>query len=211
MSLSGSTPKGAQLEQLKHAASQLPVLDVIQKRWSPRAFADKEVTTHDLQTIFTAASWAASANNEQPWRFVVGRKGDGVFSKILESLMELNQAWAKDAPVLYAVFAKKTMDTWNGAPNPVAMHDVGAASAHAALQATALGLHTHGMAGFDSSKLRANIALPDDFDPVAVWALGHLGDPDVLPEAYKQREIVPRTRKSLNEFVFGEWGKPAVA
>jgi nitroreductase len=175
------------LEQSKHATADSPVNDLILRRWSPRAFADKPVSEDDLKTIFDAASWAASSYNEQPWRFVVGRKGDAVWEKIFGALMPMNQSWANAAPVLYATFAKKTF-SHHGTPNTVAVHDVGAASATASLQATALGLHTHGMAGFDRAALAAAIGVPDDFEPVAVWAVGYLGDPESLPENWKGME-----------------------
>ena len=139
--------------------------------------ADKQVSEADLKTIFTAAAWAASSFNEQPWRFVLGRKGDETWNKIFNSLMPMNQLWTKSAPVLFATFAKKTF-SHNKSPNSVAQHDVGAACANLALQATSLGLHAHGMAGFDRPALHAALAVPEDFDPVACWAMGYLGDPE---------------------------------
>ena len=196
------------LEEKKHASADAPVEDIILRRWSPRAFAERPVSDADLKSIFTAASWAASSYNEQPWRFLVGRKGDETWQKIFDALTPANQSWTKFAPVLYATFAKKTF-SHNGSPNRVAVHDVGAASATLSLQATALGLHTHGMAGFDPEKLRAAFGVPNDFEPVACWALGYLGDPDILPENYKQMELQPRTRKPLNQFVFNEWERAA--
>jgi nitroreductase len=201
-------PETIDLEQKKHALADAPVEDIILRRWSPRAFANKPVSDADLKVIFAAASWAASSFNEQPWRFLVGRKGDETWNKIFQALMPFNQSWAGSAPVLYASFAKHTF-SHNGLPNRVAMHDVGAASATLALQATALGLHTHGMAGFDGEALRAAFGIPDDFEPVAVWALGYLGDPGGLPEKYREMEFQPRTRKPLREFVFSEWEQAA--
>ena len=201
-------PETIDLEQKKHALTDAPVEGLIARRWSPRAFADKPVSEADLKTLFTAASWAASSYNEQPWRFLVGRKGDETWKKIFSSLVPMNQGWAESAPILYVSLAKKSF-SHNGSPNRVAVHDVGAASATLSLQATALGLHTHGMAGFDAELLRAYFGIPSDFDPVACWALGYLGDPDRLPENYKQMELQVRTRKLLREFVFNEWGKAA--
>ena len=201
-------PEMLDLEEKKRAAIGAPVEELILRRWSPRAFADKPVSDADLKTIFTAASWAASSYNEQPWRFLVGRKGDETWKKIFNSLVPMNQSWAESAPVLYASLAKKTF-SHNGSPNRVAIHDVGAASATLSLQATALGLHTHGMAGFDPELLRANFGIPSDFAPVAVWALGYLGDPHRLPDNFQKTELQERTRKPLREFVFNEWGQEA--
>jgi nitroreductase len=202
-------PESTSLDKLKHAVSEQPVADLILKRWSPRAFADKPVSDADLKTIFTAAAWAASSFNEQPWRFVIGRMGDQTWTKIFDALMPPNKLWAKTVPVLVATFAKKTF-SHNNTPNGVAQHDVGAASANFSLQATALGLHTHGMAGFDKPALHTALAVPADFDPIACWALGYLGDPASLPENYKNMETQPRSRKPLNEIVFSSWGKPGL-
>src|SRR5947208_4583543 len=183
-----------ELERTKHATSAFPVHDLILRRWSPRAFDGRMVSDSDLATLFTAASWAASSYNEQPWRFLVGRKGEETWNKIFSSLSPANQAWTKAAPILYVAVAKKTFSQ-NGSPNRVAVHDVGAACATLSLQATALGLHTHGMAGFDPEALRQSFAIPSDYDPISCWTLGYLGNPDNLPDNYRQSEVQPRTRK----------------
>src|ERR1700679_4061806 len=169
------------LDEVKSGPVASGVLDIILKRWSPRSYADKPVSSADLTKIFTAAAWAASSYNEQPWRFLVGKKGDETYAKILDSLIEFNQAWAKTAPVLILSVGKKTF-THNGSPNGFAMHDTGAASATFSLEATALGMHTHGMAGLDKDKARTNFGIPEDFEVGAVGALGYLGAPEVLPE-----------------------------
>ena len=197
------------LDQHKHGVAEFPVEELLLRRWSPRAFAEKPVSDADLRAIFTAAAWAASSYNEQPWRFAVGRKGDAIWTNIFDALLPLNQGWANKAPVLYATFAKKTF-SHNGTPNSVALHDVGAASANLSLQATALGLHTHGMAGFNRDTLRTAFAVPEDFEPVACWALGYLGDAEQLPEPLKRMESEGRSRKALEEFVFGDWGIAAL-
>jgi nitroreductase len=197
------------LEQLKHGVTESPVEELLLRRWSPRAFSEKPISDADLKTIFTAAAWAASSFNEQPWRFVLGRRGDETHKKIFDSLMPPNQMWTKPVPVLVASFAKKTF-SHNKNPNSVAQNDVGAASANLALQATALGMHAHGMAGFDKAALHAALQVPDEFEPVACWAIGYLGDPESLPEHFKKMEGEPRKRKPLAEFVYKSWEKPAL-
>ena len=196
------------LDGVKRAVTEQPVHDLILSRWSPRSFSDKAVSDADLKTVFTAAAWAASSYNEQPWRFIVGRKGDETYKKLFASLVPANQEWARTAPVLYATFGKKTF-TKDGKPNGYGLHDTGAASANLSLQAQALGLHTHGMGGFDKETLRAFFGVPSDFDPGAIWTLGYAGDPENVPDHFKQGEKAPRERKGLNDFVFNDWDKPA--
>jgi nitroreductase len=192
------------IEHLKHAPPVAGIPDLLLKRWSPRAFADREVAASDLEKIFLAAGWAASSYNEQPWRFLVGRKGDETYKKIFDSLVEFNQMWAKSAPVLVLSAAKKTF-SHNASANKFGLYDTGAASALLMLQAIALGLHTHSMAGFDSEKARASFGIPEDYEIGAVTALGYLGDPNSLPDQMREKELEPRTRKPVAEFVFSEW------
>ena len=149
------------IDKLKHAPDAAGVEDLIRRRWSPRAYSDKEVTADVLRSLFEAARWAASSSNEQPWRFLVGRRGDETYQKIFNALVEFNQGWAKSAPVLVLAVAKKTFAE-KGTPNPYNLHDTGAAMATLALQATANGLHTHSMAGFDHEQMRASFAIPSD-------------------------------------------------
>ena len=211
-----------ELEKIKLAPAVAGVPEVFLKRWSPRAFADKPVSAADLKAVFTAAQWAASSYNEQPWRYIVGQRSTGdpaapeggltdssTYSLILGTLVEFNQSWVKSAPVLILSVARTTFAK-NGKPNRHAMHDTGAATANLASTATALGLHTHSMAGFDSEKARVAFDLPPDYEPAAVTALGYCGDPETLEGELHEREVTPRERKSLDEIVFsGAWEKPA--
>ncbi|WP_446745574.1 nitroreductase family protein [Silvibacterium acidisoli] len=196
------------LERLKHAPSIEGVPDILFQRWSPRALATTPVSAENLKKIFEAASWAASSYNEQPWRFLVGHKGDETYKKIYESLAEPNQQWNVNTPVLILSAGKKTF-TQNGSPNPYQLHDTGAATTYLSLAATALGMHSHSMGGFDRDKARSLFSIPDDFELGAVTALGYLGDPETLPEHFKKMELAPRQRKPLDQFVFTGWDKPA--
>jgi nitroreductase len=195
-------------EKLKHAPDVAGVQDLILRRWSPRAFSDKEVSQTELKTLFEAARWAFSSSNEQPWRFLVGRRGDDTYRKIFDALVEFNQSWVKTAPVLVLSVAKKTF-TGKDSANRFNLHDTGAATATLALQATADGLHTHSMAGFDAEQVRASFAIPSDYDIGAVTAVGYFGDPASLPDYMHKMEVAPRQRKPLEEFVFSDWEKPA--
>jgi nitroreductase len=194
---------------LKAATTHSKVHALIRSRWSPRAFSDKEVPAGDLAAILDAARWAASSYNEQPWRFIVATKQDPeAYQKLLGLLLPFNQAWAKTAPVLILMAAKKTF-THNHTPNKYALHDTGAALANLFLQATALGLHAHGMAGFDYDRARSELKIPDDYETAAFVALGYAGSPDQLPDAQKKSELGPRSRKPLSEIVFTTtWESP---
>jgi nitroreductase len=194
----------------KPAEAQYPILDLLRRRWSPRAFADRLVEPEKLRGLLEAARWAPSSYNEQPWNFLVATKDDPEnFQRLLSCLVEGNQAWAQFAPVLMISVARLNF-AQNGQPNRHAFHDVGLAAESLVIQAMALDLMVHQMAGFYPDKARDVFRIPPGFEPVAAIAVGYPGEPDRLPEKLRQRELAPRTRKTLREFVFGgEWGRPA--
>lgn len=199
----------AEVEVLKHAPDTRGVLPEILHRWSPRSFTDQPVSGDQLETLFEAARWAASSFNEQPWRFLVGTKGSETYDKILSTLIEVNQAWAKMAPVLILGTAKCTF-SHNNTPNAVALYDLGAAAATLCYQATALGLHTHQMGGFSRDAARTVFGIPEDYLIGAVIALGYQGEPSVLTVPYMlQQETSPRQRKALSEVAFSAWNEAA--
>lgn len=198
-----------EVNQLKRAPAVDGVLPEILHRWSPRSFSPREVSGKDLHTIFEAVRWTASSYNEQPWRFLVGRRGDSTYQKIFGSLGEFNQAWAGSAPVLI-LGAASTKFAHNGTENVVALYDLGAAAATLCYQATHMGMSTHQMGGYDRDVARKAFAIPSDFLLGAVIALGHLGEPSALThEQMREQEIAPRHRKSPSDFVFAEWNSPA--
>lgn len=191
------------------APADHPVHELVATRYSPRAFTDQDVTPAQLMSLLEAARWAASCSNEQPWRFVVGLRSQAeLYQKLLGCLVEGNRVWAARAPLLMLSVAC-THFAQSGKPNPHAWHDVGQASASMAIQAAAMGMQLHQMAGFDRERARAEFAIPEGFEPVAVIAVGHPGDASLLPEPLSQREIAPRQRRPVSDFVHGStWGEP---
>jgi nitroreductase len=194
----------------KTAETQFPIHEIIGQRWSPRAFSERPVEPEKLITILEAARWAASSANEQPWAFLVATRDDPKnYEAVAAVLVDSNRTWAEKAPVLILAFAH-TQFAKNGNPNRYAFHDVGQAVANLSLQATALGLTVHQMAGFNSEVARERFAVPADWEPVSVIALGYPGDPEALAEKLREREIAERQRKPLETFVFsGSWGHSA--
>jgi nitroreductase len=192
----------------KLADTAYPIEPVLQQRWSPRAFANCPVERDKLLRLWEAARWAASCANQQPWYFLVATKDEEAeYARLLSCLRETNQQWASHAPVLMVSVAKLAFDM-NGQPNRYALHDVGLAVANLIVQATVLGLYVHQMAGFYPDKVRELYGVPDGFEPVAGLVLGYPGDPAILSEELRQREMAPRTRNPLDTFVFqGAWGQ----
>lgn len=192
----------------KLAATQYPLHELIVRRWSPRAFADRGVEPATLVRLLEAARWAPSCFNEQPWRYLVAtRENPAEFERMLGCLVEGNQVWAKHAPVLMISVAKLAFAR-DGKPNRHAFHDVGAASAFLTFQAMALGLYVHQMGGIHVDRARETYGIPEGFEAVAGIALGYLGEAATLPEPMRGRELEPSKRQPLEEMVFsGRWGE----
>ena len=167
-------------------------------RWSPRAFSPEPIDEPTLMTILEAARWAASSYNEQPWRFLLART-EADRETFLDFILPFNRIWAETAPIFVLVIAKKTF-SHNGNPNTVFEYDAGTASGYMALQASLLGLVTHGMAGFDKDAARIALYIPDDFEPIAVYAIGKPGDKSQLPPQLADREI-PSGRRPVRESI----------
>jgi nitroreductase len=192
-------------------APEYPILPQLTQRRSPRAYTSQPVSADILQQLFTAAGSAASCFGEQPWRFIVGSQATSpeAYQKILSTLAEFNQAWVKKAPVLVLSLAKTTF-SHDGNPNTWGRHDVGQAVATLAIQAAELGVQIHQMAGFSADAARATFEVPADYEVVSVFTIGYPGEVEALPEALQQRELAPRVRKPLAEFMFeGGWPKLA--
>jgi nitroreductase len=190
---------------------EAPILPALAQRRSPRAYTSQPIPADALRQVFAAASSAASCFGEQPWRFIVGSQTSSpeAFQKILSTLADFNQTWAKVAPVL-AISIAKTTFSHDSNPNAWARHDVGQAVATLAIEAVELGLQIHQMAGFAAEAARTAFNIPAGYEPVAVFTLGYPGDPSALPDALRDREMGARTRKPLAEFLFeGAWPTPA--
>ncbi len=196
--------------QQKPAITRVKIHDIIQARWSPRAFdPDKPVSHDDLLSLLEAARWAPSCFNDQPWRFVVCDKAtdETGWQHAVSILAEKNRRWAKNAPVLMLAVAMENFNH-NGQANRWAMYDTGAASVSMCLQATALGLCVHQMGGFDAEKAREVFNLPGDCKPMAMMAVGYQAEVDVLDNDFKEAELAARSRAALNErFYAGQWGR----
>ena len=192
------------------APTDHPVHEIIRERWSPRAFSEKPVPTEVLRSLFEAARWAPSSSNEQPWAFLVATKDDQAsHAKMLSTLVEFNQVWAKYVPVL-SIAVSELAFARSGKPNRNAFYDTGAAVAYLSTEATARGLFVHQMAGFDPHKAIELFSIPSGWEPIAAFVIGYPGDPQSLPEKLRERELAPRTRKPLSDFVMsGSWGQPA--
>jgi len=190
----------------KIATTDHPVADIIARRWSPRGYdPSRPVSRDNLMSLLEAARWAPSSANGQPWRYLVFDQSDPEALAKAQDCLSPGNAWAKAAPMLMLSVAKLT-SARNGQPNRFGAHDVGAASVSMALQATALGLWVHQMGGYDSAKARGYFGIPDDYEPMAMIAVGYMLPEKDLPPEVLQRDLVGRTRQPISDMAFrGHW------
>lgn len=180
-----------------------PIDKLFLERWSPRAFDGKALTQEELETVLEAARWAPSASNAQPWHFVYALNGGPSWTKLLGLLNETNQTWAKNAGALIFNVSKRDMPpSKDGKVTESYTHsfDCGTAWGFAALQASKMGLVTHGMAGFDKPRAAKELGVPDGYRVEMVFAVGHPGDKSKLPEPLQEREK-PSQRRKLTESI----------
>ena len=187
----------------KPAPTEVDIHPLLQQRHSPYAFdPDRAVAQEDLRALFEAARWTMSSYNAQPWRYIVGVKArDGeTWEKIHSVLLEGNQPWAANAPVLALGVVEHNFE-YNGKPNKAAGHDLGAASAFLTLEATARGLVVHQMIGIDPDRAREVFGIEGSLEPLTALAIGYGGEPHHIPQAYAERDAGPRARKPVEEIL----------
>lgn len=178
--------------------------ELIKNRYSTRAFAPDKIDTEILQSLFEAARWAPSSMNEQPWRFILALKDDPEsFNKMLSLLNDTNRIWAIKAPLIILTTTKLRF-TKNNQMNNFALYDAGQAMAYLTMQAYHMGLFARQMGGFNSEKAKEVFAIPDDFVPVTITAIGKKGDVNNLPELVREKEYTIRSRKQLDEILFAK-------
>jgi len=192
----------------KPAPADHSILDLLARRWSPRAFSDRAVDLETLASLFEAARWAPSSGNGQPWSFLVATNDNPAEHARMASVLVPGNAWAHKAPVLALSVA--TLDRSPDKPNRHAYHDVGLATENLVVQAHSMGLVIHMMAGFNVDKAREVFEIPARHDPVTMIAIGYPGHPDSLTEELRAKDLAPRQRKPIGEFVFsGKFGQSA--
>ncbi len=181
--------------------SELGIHPLLGERYSPRAFADRGIPDEGLERLMEAARWAPSSRNEQPWRFLVTRRGGEGHPELLSTLDASNRRWAHKAPVLVLCLVQRLFSRL-GVENLHARHDLGLAVAQLTTQATSMGLGLHQLGGFDPQGARAVFGIPEDYDLVSVLAIGFPGEADDLPEDLRDRETHHSARKPLTEIVW---------
>jgi nitroreductase len=195
----------------KPADTEQKIEKMLAERWSGRAFDPSlAVTDEQITAICEAARWAPSCFGDQPWRYIVwNRHQDEVsWQKAIDCLALGNQQWAKKPPLLILAASAQTF-SHNDTANRWNAYDTGAASVSLCLQASAMGLMSHQMGGFDDDKLKTVFAIPADINLWAMIAVGHPAALDTLNAEELERELKARERRPLaTQFYRSDWNIP---
>jgi nitroreductase len=187
------------LEKTFERKPTFKINQIILNRWSPRSMTGEELDEDTIMSLFEAARWAPSSFNNQPWKFIYAKRNTKYWDKLFVLLAEPNKVWAKDAALLVVIISNKNFE-YNGKFSITHQYDAGAAWENLALEASTRGLVAHGMQGFDYEKTRENLEIPEDFDVMAMIAIGKRGPKENLPPNLQEKEN-PTDRKPLNEIV----------
>ena len=176
----------------------METLVTIRNRCSLKAhISGREIEPEKINIILEAGRLAASARNNQPWRFIVVEE-----KKLVE---ELSQAFSesnrviKDAPVILFTCARAVDDVIRNG-REYYLFDIGLAVGNMVLAATDLGLVTHLMTAFDEAQVKQILQLPDDVRVVVATPLAYPLEAS-YDEAARER-LSMRTRKDLKELVY---------
>jgi nitroreductase len=186
-------------EVQKNRSTTHEINSLIINRWSPRSFMPEEISDKELFPLFEAARWAPSSSNSQPCRFIYAKRNSKNWNDLFNLLVDFNKQWCADASALVVIISRKNFEH-NGKPSVTHQFDTGAAWENLAIQAVSQGLITHAMAGFDYEKARKDLVIPDDYEVVAMMAIGKRGPKEKLSTELQAREI-PNTRKPLSEII----------
>jgi nitroreductase len=180
---------------------ETPLLKLIQSRRSIRRFSNKVVLRDDILTCIEAARHAPSAENMQPWRFIVldnqeiiQEFGDTVFTGIYRYTR-----WAAAAPVIIAMFTKMDILV-NRLGHAVQgtqyyLLDLGIAGEHFVLQAHELGIGTCWIGWFNSKNARRFFNLKRNYRAVALIAMGYPENPPKRKRKMLSLEEIVRFNK----------------
>lgn len=179
----------------------------IESRKSTRVFSQRPVEDAVLQKALYAARWAPSSGNQQPWRWVVVT--DGASREALNAALNPGNAWAKQAPILFALLSHPDLDhRLEG--RDYFLFDSGLSAMSLILQCVHSGLVAHPMVGFNEAKAREALGIPDDYRVLILVAAGYPGNPETdADEETRAKDAKQRTRYPPYVTVFKDrWGTP---
>lgn len=178
--------------------------DVITARKSTRKYIDKPVEPEKLEQIMTAAQLAPSWRNGQCWKFVVVTDPD-TKKELIRGTSVFNQSWMGKESAIVVACGNPDQSGFRNEQNYYLV-DVAIASEHLVLAATALGLGTCWIGGFEEDKVKSMLAVPKSYRITAMIALGHPSAKEGIVGKITKSVVKSKNRKSLSEvFSMNKW------
>jgi len=176
-------------------------MDAIEARRAYRSLDPVSITENLIRDLARSAGLAPSCFNYQPWRFVFV-KDPRVLKEIHENLSKTNR-WAERASMFVAVYSRAD-DDCKVRGRHYHQFDTGMAVGLLMLRATELGLVAHPFAGYKEKAVKGILGIPEDYQLIALVAVGKKSDVihDLLNEDQKETEPRRPERKPFEEFAF---------
>ena len=184
------------------------LIEALAGRRAGRAFDPREVPVEAQELLWRAVSVAPSHGNVQSPRLLVAQS-EAVRASLVAALSEGNRNWAPAAPLLVALGSLPGHEhaASYGEERALWSFHAGIAAGNLMAQATALGLISHPMAGFDEDAVRAAFGAPEELRVLVVFAIGYPGAPESLPPDLQRREGREQLRQPLKRLVATDrWG-----
>jgi len=178
--------------------ARTPFQRLVHNRRSIRRFLDKPVEREKVLACIDAARLAPSAENVQPWRFLVIDSSELIaeFGKKVFSGIYFPSRFAAKAPVIIVILARLDIIANRIGKQIQNIHfyfiDTGIAGEHIVLQAEEFGLGTCWIGWFDIRKARKFLKIPRKYKIVSLMAMGY----------YSKKPSRVKKRKKLEEIVW---------
>jgi len=170
-------------------------LDLVKARQSVREYLSKEVERDKIERCLEAARLAPSANNSQPWSFIVvedPRLKDAVARNTFDKLISFNR-FSLQAPVLILIISERpSFFSRIGSAikdKQFSLIDIGITAEHFCLQATEEGLGTCMLGWFNEKGVKALLNISPSQRVELIITMGY-------PES---NQIRPKKRKSIDQ------------
>lgn len=167
----------------------MEVMEAIQKRRSVRKFSDRSIEEESINKLLTAAIWAPSAGNAQPWRFLVVRNED-----LKQGLVQAarGQRFIAQAPITIVVCVDLDRARRSYGDRGISLYciqDTAAAIQNINLAAVSLGLATCWVGAFDEQSVAKLLGLPNHLRPVALIPVGYPAETPPSPSRRPVSEV----------------------
>ena len=180
------------------------ILPQIEARRARRALSEEPIPDQVLARIMTAATWAPSCSNNQPWRFLVVNGGREL--EIVKDNLSRGNYWARKAPVIVMVFTKPDLDCRLSDNRDYAFFSTGLAVESLILQATEEGLIAHPIAGYKPLPLKGAFGVGPEMVLITLVVLGYPGGEAHLNDRHREQEHSPRDRKPEDQVImYNRW------